>query len=75
MEIWTWNQPVDRTWKVVSDRENGTILVYNEKNEVILEKKGLSKDAVALIENNFFKQVATNLTEVKPELIDNPMYI
>lgn len=75
MEVWTWNQPVDRTWKVVSDREQGTILVYNEKSELILEKKGLNKEAVMMIEDNFFKHVADNLTEEKPGLLDNRMYI
>lgn len=74
MEVWTWNQPVDRNWKVISDRERGTILVYNEKNELILEKKGLNKEAVTLIENKFFKAVADKLTGAKPELSDNPMY-
>ena len=75
MEVWTWNQPVDRNWKVISDRERGTILVYNEKNELILEKQGLNREAVTLIEDNFFKIVADNLAEEKPELLDNPMYI
>lgn len=77
MEVWNWTQPVDRIWKVVSDCEKGTILVYNEKHELILEKKGLSKESVALIEDNFFKHVADNLVKKKPEKVynHNPMYV
>ncbi|MBE0522216.1 MAG: hypothetical protein IBX39_08155 [Candidatus Methanoperedenaceae archaeon] len=74
MEVWNWIQPVDRIWKVISDADRGTILVYNEKNELVLEKKGLSKDAVALIEDNFFKYVADKLVKKKQETNYNPMY-
>ena len=63
MSIWTWIQPVDRKWKVVSDHEKGMICVYNEKSDLILERKGLSKDEVEFIEKNFFEIVATNLSE------------
>ncbi len=75
MEVWNWTQPVDRIWKVISDVDRGTIMVYNEKNELVLEKKGLSREAVALIENNFFKYVADNLGNKKSEPLDNPMYV
>ena len=53
MTIWAWVQPVDRVWKVVSDTEKGTLSVYNEKSELILENKGLSKEQLSLIEKNF----------------------
>jgi len=66
MVIWAWMQPADRVWKVVSDSEKGTILVYNEKSDLILEKKGLSKEAVSLIEKHFLEVVATRLTGNRP---------
>ena len=33
MSIWAWIQPVDRIWKVLTDPEEGTVKVYDEKNE------------------------------------------
>ncbi len=83
MTIWAWVQPVDRIWKVVSDTEKGTLSVYNEKSELILENKGMSKEQLSLIEQNFLKIVATNLSvndpiqiieEKKPVIEHNYMY-
>lgn len=85
MGIWAWVQPVDRIWKVVSDKEKGTICVFNEKSDMILEKKGFSKEAIMLIEENFLDVIGTRLTGEKPQkpeiidqtpvILDNPMYI
>ncbi len=85
MTIWAWVQPVDRIWKVVSDTEKGILSVYNEKSELILENKGMSKEQLSLIEQNFLKIVATNLSvndanpikiieEKKPVIEHNYMY-
>lgn len=63
MGIWAWIQPVDRIWKVVSDNEKGTICVYNEKSELILEQKGMTGEEVSFIENNFLQIVATSLSD------------
>ncbi|MFZ3384083.1 MAG: hypothetical protein WA144_09175 [Candidatus Methanoperedens sp.] len=65
MGIYAWMQPVDRIWKVVSDPEKGTLLVYNEKNELILDQKGMTKEEVSFIEDNFLQIVATNLNADK----------
>ncbi len=65
MAIWAWVQPVDRIWKVVSDNEKGTLCVYNEKNELIMERKGMKKEELSLIEQNFLQIVATNLSANK----------
>lgn len=62
MSIWIWIQPVDRIWKVVTDSEKGTMKTYNEKDELILEQEGMTKEEVSFIENNFLQIVATNLT-------------
>jgi hypothetical protein len=73
MALWAWIQPVDRIWKVVSDNENGTLCVYNEKSELIMEQKGMSKNEISFIEENFLKIVATNLSgnyACPPEVID-----
>ncbi len=63
MTIWAWIQPVDKLWKVVSDPEKGTIHVFDERSDLIMEKKGLSPEAVALIERHFLEIVATRLTQ------------
>jgi hypothetical protein len=65
MGIWAWIQPVDRIWKVISDPEKGTLYVYNEKSELILEQKGMTKEEVSFIEDNFLQIVAKNLNEEK----------
>ncbi len=62
MAIWAWLQPADRIWKVISDNEKGIICVYNEKSELIMERKGMSKEGVSLIEKHFLQFVATNLS-------------
>ena len=62
MGIWAWIQPVDRIWKVVSDNEKGTLCVYNEKSELVLEHKGLSKEEISFIEVKFLQIVATSLS-------------
>ena len=67
MGIWAWVQPVDRIWKVVSDTEKGKISVYNERDNLVFEQKGLSKEAISLIEKNFLAVIATNLAENKPD--------
>jgi hypothetical protein len=85
MTIWAWIQPLDRVWKVVSDTEKGTLCVYDEKSDLILERKGMSKEQVSLIEQNFLEVVATNLSvnntnpiqitdEKKPMIEHNYMY-
>ena len=67
MGIWAWVQPVDRIWKVVSDEEKGELLVYDEKSNLIMERKGLSKEELAFIELNFLEIVATCLSGNKPK--------
>lgn len=85
MTIWAWVQPVDRIWKVVSDSEKGTLCVYDEKSDLIMERKGMSKEQLSLIEKNFLQVVATNLSvnnsnpiqvieEKKPVIEHNIMY-
>ena len=61
MGVWAWLRPGDRIWKVVSDHESGTITVYDEKGDLILEKKGLTKEAIILVEKNFLDIAAKNL--------------
>jgi len=84
MTIWAWIQPTDRVWKVVTDPEKGVVNVYNEKEELVMERKDMKKDAVLLIEENFLDVVATKLTDKKPGDVaglkksiseHNPMYV
>jgi len=55
MGIWAWVQPVDRIWKVISDDEKGSLYVYNEKSELVMERKGMSKEELSFIEDNFLQ--------------------
>ena len=85
MNIWAWLQTGNKIWKVVSDYDAGSIRVYDETGELIYERSGLSKEIISVIEANFLKIVASNLSDQKsdkdyskesstPTLIDNPMY-
>ncbi|MCX9010451.1 MAG: hypothetical protein OIN66_04930 [Candidatus Methanoperedens sp.] len=69
MGIWAWVQPVDRIWKVVSDNEKGKISVYNERDVLVFEQKGLSKEVISLIEREFLGVIATSLSENKSNAV------
>jgi hypothetical protein len=77
MGIWEWIQPVDRIWKVISDDNKGTLCVYNEKGELVIERKGMSKEEISFIEDNFLQIVATNLSgnKVSPPQVNDVMPI
>ena len=63
MGIWVWVQPGLRLWKVISDYQAGTICVYDENGEILLEKRGLTKEVISIMESNFFDLVATKQSE------------
>jgi len=86
ISIWIWLQPGNKAWKVISDYEKGIIRVYNEKGEIILEKTGLSKAVISIIEAHFLNVVATKLSDYESGTdissasktaidLDNPMYV
>ncbi len=86
MGIWVWVQPGYRIWKVISNYQNGTIRVYNENGDVILDKRGLTREVISIIEANFFDKVATRVSDhesgnsyslinEKTMDLDNPMYV
>ena len=58
MGSWNWKQPGIGTWKVISDLDKGTIMVYDETGKLIIEKTGLNKEAIEIIEKNFLELVA-----------------
>jgi len=61
MGVWAWLRPGNRVWKVISDYDKGTITVYDEKGNLILEKKDLTGETMKLVEQNFLNVTATNL--------------
>lgn len=81
---WDWHQPSGRTWKIKTDQEAGTVLVFNEDNQQIMEQKDLSAEAVRLIEDNFVGIVtapndmhtpgASTQSSNPPQKDWNPMY-
>ena len=73
MGIWAWVQPVDRIWKVVTDAEKGMLCVYDEKSQLIQERKGLTREEVCFIEQNFLGIVATCLSgDNPPKVVEIP---
>lgn len=54
---WTWKQAGGSKLKVVSNIEKGTIQVYTENGECVLEKKNLTPEQVKLIEQQFLSVV------------------
>ncbi|HDM36299.1 MAG TPA: hypothetical protein ENG09_03470 [Candidatus Syntrophoarchaeum butanivorans] len=72
MSRWLWPQPDKKNWLVVTDVKKGIIRVYNEKGDLLTEKKDLSEVVVRLIEKNFFDTVGIKLSELGDPL--NPVF-
>ena len=72
MGTWNWKQPSGKTYKVVSDYEKGIIRVYDDKGNLIMEKKNLSKEAIQVVEENFLGIVTKEDNKRFEE--PNPMY-
>ena len=54
---WNWKQADGSTFKVVSNKEKGTIIVYNSEGQTVLEKRNLSPEQVKIIEQHFLNVV------------------
>ena len=55
MKTWNWIQPGDRVWKVISDHEKGIIQVFDEDGNLLITKRGLSEEAIKLVEKSFLR--------------------
>ncbi|MDY6964704.1 MAG: hypothetical protein SVM80_01865 [Halobacteriota archaeon] len=84
MGVWMWRQANKKYWRVETDVINGTIKVYDENGVIISDHSDLSKEAVELMEKNFFDTVGINekevgidksSNEVEPKEEFNPMYV
>ena len=56
---WNWKQADGSIFKVVSNPDKGTIVVYNGDGKVVLEKKNLSSEQVKIIEQHFLNVVTS----------------
>ena len=74
MGTWTWPQPGNQIWKVVSDHQKGKICIYDEKGSLLMEQTGLSKNDLAMIENDFLDIVA-NKENNRENKNNNQIYI
>ena len=72
MGTWNWKQPSGKTYKVISDYKKGTILVYDERGNLLMAKRNLSKKAIKLVEENFLGIVTKE--DNKKYHDSNPMY-
>jgi hypothetical protein len=61
VNIWIWLQN-NNIIKVISDADNGIIKIYDECNNLILKRTGLSRIQVKQIENNIVKYGAKKLS-------------
>jgi len=75
MGTWNWVQPGDKTYKVISNYKKGTICVYDECGKLIMEKTGLTKGAIKIIEKNFLDIVVNNEKNKHMKENNDPMYI
>ena len=73
MGIWNWKQPSGKIYKVISNYEKGIITVYDENENLLLEKKNLTKKAIEMVEQNFLGIVTK--TDNKRYDDVNPMYV
>jgi len=60
VNIWVWLQN-NNIVKVISNADEGTIKIYDESDNLILKRTGLSKIQVKQIENNIIKYGAKKL--------------
>ena len=63
-KTWYWKQGKGKYLKVISDSKKGYIKVYNEKNELVLNKQNLTKEQIILIEENFL-HIVVNFPDEK----------
>ena len=54
---WNWKQANGTVLKVVSNPKKGTITVFNDRGQIVLEKKNLSPEQVKIIEQHFLNLV------------------
>ena len=59
--IWAWLQAKGRIYKVISNTQTGTIKVYDEKGNMVMEKKNLSSKQVEIVEESFLSVVVKRL--------------
>jgi hypothetical protein len=74
MGIWNWTHPGIGIWKVISDHDEGTIAIYDEKGKLIMEKKGLNKEAIEIIEKEFLDLIADSDGQKINKNTKNSMY-
>ena len=74
MKTWNWIQPGNRIWKVISDYEIGIISVFDEKGKLIMKHKGLTKEAMKMIEKSFLNIVAPKDNNILTKTKNDPMF-
>ena len=62
--IWAWLQAQGKIFKVVSNPNNGAIMVYDENGRVLMKKINLSKKQVEIVEDSFLYVVAKKLNNI-----------
>jgi hypothetical protein len=72
MGTWNWKQPSGKMYKVISDYKKGTIIVYDDKGNLLMAKKNLSKKAIRVVEENFLGIVTKDDNKRFDDT--NPMY-
>ncbi|MDY6930531.1 MAG: hypothetical protein SVJ22_01255 [Halobacteriota archaeon] len=78
MGVWIWKQASQKCWRVETDILKGIIKVTDEDGNIISDHTGLSKEAVELMEKNFFEEVAQEVVIEANDISDdtyNPMYV
>lgn len=60
--IWIWLQN-EEIYKSISNPEEGTICIYDEQDQLILKRTGLTKLQVKQIEENIIRYGAKKLNE------------
>ena len=60
VNIWIWLQN-GKIIKAISNKDNGTIKIYDENDNLILKRTGLNKLQVKQIENTILKYGAKKL--------------
>lgn len=70
INIYIWLQKdINKIFKVITSSDNGIIKFYNENDELLMSRTGLSKKQVNNIEKKLLEMGATKLNDKKTSFI------
>jgi len=74
--VWAWLMPSGKIYRVLTNKEEGTIKVFDPKGDLKRKEENLAQEAVEAIEKNFLGIVAKKMSGEEKAVMDEiAMYI